>query len=252
NSLQAPSCALTSCCCIATFLHFFANRHSLRPFSLSIIAAMQLRNGTVVGQTTLQPQFRPLFEEGVRLVFSKWTALTLAVQNQWGGANSAEKAEVLFRDCLDWFYKKREHYADELEEELDDAILQDFNVEAEDGSPRLVAEALVKLYGELLAGGGSSAYLQELRSMAAAEVQQCKRQVVDLDGTVVAEEDADMDTSDEDDDDEDDEDDDMDADGAGGQQAPRAVPLEPPAPRVPVVDEDGFTMVQGKGRRGKR
>ncbi len=31
-----------------------------------------------------------------------------------------------------------EHYADELEEELDDAILHDFNVEAEDGSPRQV------------------------------------------------------------------------------------------------------------------
>jgi len=28
-----------------------------------------------------------------------------------------------------------EHYADELEEELDDALLQDFNVEAEDKSP---------------------------------------------------------------------------------------------------------------------
>ena len=31
-----------------------------------------------------------------------------------------------------------EHYADELEELLDDAILYDFNVEAEDGSPRQV------------------------------------------------------------------------------------------------------------------
>ncbi len=28
-----------------------------------------------------------------------------------------------------------EHYWDELEEELEDALLQDFNVEAEDGSP---------------------------------------------------------------------------------------------------------------------
>ena len=31
-----------------------------------------------------------------------------------------------------------EHYADELEEVLDDTILHDFNVEAEDGSPRQV------------------------------------------------------------------------------------------------------------------
>jgi len=34
-----------------------------------------------------------------------------------------------------------EHYADELEEVLDDAILHDFNVEAEDGSPRQASEA---------------------------------------------------------------------------------------------------------------
>lgn len=39
-----------------------------------------------------------------------------------------------------------------------------------------------------------------------------------------------------------------------GEEAPRGVPLapEPREPRAPVVDEDGFTMVQGKGRRGGR
>ncbi len=68
---------------------------------------MQLRNGTVVGANQLPVQARPLFEEGVKLVFSKWTALALAVENQWGGANSVEKADILYRDCLDWFYKNR-------------------------------------------------------------------------------------------------------------------------------------------------
>ena len=38
-------------------------------------------------------------------------------------------------DCLPPVGSCAEHYADELEECLDDAILQDFNVEAEDGSP---------------------------------------------------------------------------------------------------------------------
>ncbi len=59
-------------------------------------------------------------------------------------------------------------------------------------------------------------------------------------------------SSDDEDDDEEGDDDAMDADGAGGQQAPQAVPLESTGPKGPVVDEDGFTMVQGKGRRGKR
>lgn len=35
-------------------------------------------------------------------------------------------------------YSHAEHYADDLEEELDDALLQDFNVEAEDNSPQEV------------------------------------------------------------------------------------------------------------------
>ncbi|KAG2446214.1 hypothetical protein HXX76_000806 [Chlamydomonas incerta] len=211
---------------------------------------MQLRNGHVVGQNILPVQSRPAFEEGVRLIFAKWTALALAVENQWGGGNSQEKAEGLFQDCLDWFYKKREHWADELEEELDDALLQDFHVEAEDGSPKLIAEGLVKLYQELVAG--STAYLDHLRAMAAAGAKACKRQVVDLDGTVVAEEDADgMETSSEEGDD-DEEGEDGDGDTEMGGEAPRGVPLEPPAPRVPVVDEDGFTMVQGKARKGRR
>lgn len=68
---------------------------------------MQLRSGTIVGQNFLPPQNRPLFEEGARLLFAKWTALQLAVANQWGGTNSAEKAELLLRDCLEWFYRKR-------------------------------------------------------------------------------------------------------------------------------------------------
>ncbi|KAG2497886.1 hypothetical protein HYH03_004152 [Edaphochlamys debaryana] len=195
-------------------------------------------------QNILPQQARPLFEEGARLLFRKWTALTLAVENQWGGTNSAEKAEALFHDCMEWFYKKREHYADELEEELDDALLQDFNVEAEDGSPRQVSEGLVKLYQELV--GGSMAFLEHLRAVAAASVAQCKRQVVDLDGTVVAEEDADMETSSDEGGSDDDE------DGMDTEGAPQGVPLEPAAPKVPVVDEDGFTMVQGKGRKGRR
>lgn len=76
---------------------------------------------------------------------------------------------------------------------------------------------------------------------------------VDLDGTVVAEEDADgMETSSDEGDDEEGEDRDGDTEMGGGSEAPRGVPLEPPAPRVPVVDEEGFTMVQGKGRKGRR
>jgi hypothetical protein len=38
--------------------------------------------------------------------------------------------------------RRAEHYWDDLEEELDDALLQEFNLEAEDGSPAEVGAAL--------------------------------------------------------------------------------------------------------------
>lgn len=68
---------------------------------------MNLRSGWVVGQGVLPAEGRPLFEEGVRLVFDRWTALQLAVENGWGGAQSKEKALDVMDDVLDWFFKRK-------------------------------------------------------------------------------------------------------------------------------------------------
>lgn len=68
---------------------------------------MQLRSGTVVGSHLLPPQARPAFEEGTRLLFAKWTALSLAVENQWGGPSSSEKAQWLLQETIQWFYKNK-------------------------------------------------------------------------------------------------------------------------------------------------
>lgn len=71
------------------------------------IRSMQLRNGSIVGGSpgTLSTSGRELFEEGVGLVFQRWTALCLAIDQQWGGQSSAEKAEDLYSDVLHWFEK---------------------------------------------------------------------------------------------------------------------------------------------------
>ena len=73
------------------------------------IAALQmrLRSGGVVGGTKQQltPAQRDLFEEGLALVFERWTALCLAVDQQWGGQGSADKAQDLYLDVLEWFDK---------------------------------------------------------------------------------------------------------------------------------------------------
>ena len=66
---------------------------------------MELRSGIYKGVHGILPaQHRPQFEEGVNLLFSSWTALCLAIDNDWGGASSRQKAEQLYQDVLLWFY----------------------------------------------------------------------------------------------------------------------------------------------------
>lgn len=68
---------------------------------------MNLRSGARVGAGILQTAYRGEFEEGVRLLLSKWTALQLAVENQWGGRDSTDKAEDAYSEILEWFYKRK-------------------------------------------------------------------------------------------------------------------------------------------------
>ena len=68
---------------------------------------MILRNMALVGQTSNVPmpaQNKPLFEEGAALLFQRWTALQLAVVNEWGGSSSKQKAKELLDDVINWFY----------------------------------------------------------------------------------------------------------------------------------------------------
>lgn len=69
---------------------------------------MDLRSGTRTGPVAqLSGPAKEGFEEGVAIIFSQWTALVLAVENQWGGSESASKADYLIEDILEWFYKKK-------------------------------------------------------------------------------------------------------------------------------------------------
>ncbi|KAK9830416.1 hypothetical protein WJX72_011646 [[Myrmecia] bisecta] len=191
---------------------------------------MELRNGTVVGLHTVPPEARPAFEEGVSLVLERWTALCLAIDQEWGGANSKQKAQQLYADILNWFYSNKEHYADDLEVDLEEILLSDFNCETEDGSPLEVAKQLVQFHRECLQGDFS--LIERLRRIPPAIASACVRERVDRDGTVLDEEGGSANR----------EDDDMDMD-----QAPPAIPLEP---KGPIIDEDGFELVQPKGLAG--
>lgn len=130
-----------------------------------------------------------------------------------------------------------EHYADELEALLDDAMLNDFNVEAEDGSPLQVAQSLVAVYHECFQG--NYATVQRMQAQAAVGASRSQRAVVPR-GEGDEEEDS---SSDEGGEGEDEDEEMEDAEAAG--------PSHPPQPVGPVVDEDGFTLVQ-RPRPGRR
>ena len=75
----------------------------------------------------------------VHHVFGEWTALCMAVENDWGGQNTRDKALTLLERTLQALNTPVVH-RDEVEAFLEDALVEDFNIEAEDESPRQVAE----------------------------------------------------------------------------------------------------------------
>ena len=52
----------------------------------------------------------PLFQEGIGLVLSRWSALQLAVENEWGGRDSRRKVELLCSDILTWFTQNKGNF----------------------------------------------------------------------------------------------------------------------------------------------
>ncbi|GJN40633.1 hypothetical protein PR202_gb29879 [Eleusine coracana subsp. coracana] len=99
--------------------------------------------------------------EGVRLVFGRWTALQMAVENQWGGRDSRAKADQLGESILSWFCHSKgkyyslpstssnncpdlepgsgPHYFEDLVDMMYDTISESFNADFEDASVEEVA-----------------------------------------------------------------------------------------------------------------
>lgn len=208
---------------------------------------MTLRNMHLVGGTNrrveLSPDARPIFEEGAALIFLRWTALQLGVQNEWGGMHSAQKGQELLQDVIDWFYNTKDPEMFDLQELLEEALQLDFNIQAEDDSPYQVARLLVNMHNQVAAGDFS--YVQQMRQQAAAQQAAAAAAASQRAPNGLPEADDDS-SSDEGSDDEDDA---MDAEGGEDMEMDDAAAAQP---QGPVVDEDGFQVVQRKGKGGRR
>ena len=59
-------------------------------------------DGVWVGDVQLSPGW-PKFVQAIGAVFHQWTCLHLAVEQQWGGMSSREKADTLMSNTLSMF-----------------------------------------------------------------------------------------------------------------------------------------------------
>lgn len=158
----------------------------------------------------------------------------MALENEWGGSSSREKALALLQKVEDGMCAASHVHADELEDLLDLALLDDFNVEAEDESPKQVAQLLSKIHYEARNGGDETA-----RSLIERASAQGKKTWVQ--GALQVKRAADSS----------DEEDFGEGDSAMTDHAMDVERSEASNAWIPpAVDEDGFQMVT-KGSRGR-
>lgn len=177
----------------------------------------------------------------VHVVFGEWTALRLAVENEWAGNGTRARALALLQRVRDGLLAAAVVHRDEIEDLLDNALIDEFNIEAEDESPQQIAVLLCSMHAEARAGATTTA--DALIARAAG-----KHTWVEVPPPPRA--------HGEDSSDDDDGDDDEGDGGGGGRSGAAPMDEDEGAGRhaPPEVDEDGFQMVpsrRGRGRPGR-
>ncbi|CAI9102424.1 OLC1v1000689C1 [Oldenlandia corymbosa var. corymbosa] len=104
-----------------------------------------------------------LLQEGINLLFSRWTALQMAVLNEWGGPHSRVKSQKLAVDIFSLLTQSKEKvYIDDVEDFLYNAMEEEFATEISDGSIEEIAENLMLMHEGCLEGDFS--LIQKLKT----------------------------------------------------------------------------------------
>uniref|UniRef100_A0ACD6AJD6 Uncharacterized protein n=1 Tax=Avena sativa TaxID=4498 RepID=A0ACD6AJD6_AVESA len=185
------------------------------------------------GGGPLSPQAAAELQEGIGLTFGRWTALQMAVENEWGGRDSRAKADQLAASIFSWFANsKGPFYYEDLEDMMFDSISESFHADFEDGSVGEVAVNLLEMHEECLQSNFSSIEkLRNTRPQGNAVSQ--SRQIANED-----------DNNSSDDDDE---------PSMGEDEAARSedMAVDEPNPSRPTPDADGWTTVPPRRGRGR-
>ncbi|KAK6456159.1 Pre-rRNA-processing protein TSR2-domain-containing protein [Scheffersomyces xylosifermentans] len=172
------------------------------------------------------------FELGVCMAIYKWEELNTAVENSWGGPKSGEKRDWISGIVIDLFAEKIVDIQ-LIEETLLYAMVDEFDTEIDNDSALEIGALIMKFYRDVALQ--KYAKIDELY-----EKWQAKQSIKENVKKVHVEEDPNNPDVSDSEDDEDDEDvpelqdDEMEIDEE---------------PHGPIVDDDGFELVQKKGRR---
>ncbi|KAF8654882.1 hypothetical protein AX16_003343 [Volvariella volvacea WC 439] len=99
------------------------------------------------------PPTSVLFARGVIARLAIWATLRIAVQESWGGSQSAEKRKWLAGEIVDAFEQQNPPPDDQYIEELLLQVMADeFEASVEDGSAESVAQDIVKIWDEARIG----------------------------------------------------------------------------------------------------
>jgi len=205
----------------------------------------------------------PIFARGVLAILDLWPALTIAVREEWGGPESADKKTWIASTIIDEFESRASYIPsttssgpsdvadpttandpplehDDLADLVNQMMSDEFESNIEDGSIDAVAADIVRLWRDILqpATGALPSTVVDALERKAAEVK--GKGVQATKGAGLQNENGEEDS--------DSEWDDESEDGMEVDEAPQLAPVE--RERVePVVDDDGFTLVQPKTKK---
>ncbi|PBK95362.1 hypothetical protein ARMGADRAFT_1045357 [Armillaria gallica] len=179
------------------------------------------------------PPTSVLFARRVTARLSIWPILRLAIQENWGGPNGPEKRTWLASAVVDTFEAQSTPPDDQyIEEILLQVMADEFETQIEDGSTEPVAVDIAQLWEQCHVG--QDALVRKFED-AAEKSKGKKTDVPQTSG----------------DDEEWEDDDGSDESGEEEEMDDDPVPqlLNHRQKEEPEIDEDGFTLVKGKGRR---
>ncbi|KFY13375.1 hypothetical protein V492_03314 [Pseudogymnoascus sp. VKM F-4246] len=177
------------------------------------------------GEPTLEQKSAQL-DLGISLSLALWPALTLAVQNNWGGPNSSDKRDWFGGAISEYVTSSAEVDEEDVEAMLVQVMLDEFEVAVDDGSAGEVADDIIRIRGECEKGNFGG-------------VEELKRRWEGRRGKQVVGQEVQGDEDESESDESESEDEDV-------EMGEPAAPREKPAPQI---DEDGFETVVSRKKR---